>query len=76
MAHAHTELAEPDGARVLARGLAAGDLHVELLQQPDGSVAVAFGMEGDGGALRQWPAGDIENGVRTFLSLIRRRGIN
>ena len=76
MAQVQTEVADPDGARVLARGLAAGDLHVELLQQPDGSVAVAFGLDSDGGTLRQWPAGDIEHGVRTFLSLIRRRGIN
>jgi len=76
MEQTHLEPMDQDGPRVLARGRGASDFQVELLQVADGSIAVAFGVDSDGGIVRQWPAGDVENGVRTFLSLVRRRGVN
>ena len=72
----HVTNGERSGPHVLARGRGSNDFQVELLQASDGSVSVAFGLDSDGGALREWPAGDIEHGVRTFLSLVRRRSIN
>jgi hypothetical protein len=75
MQYSHEEpAAEPGEARVLARGRGASDLKVELLQGSDGSISVAFGLDTDRGPMHEWPAGDVENGVRTFLNLVRRRG--
>ncbi|CAA9416882.1 MAG: hypothetical protein AVDCRST_MAG64-2653 [uncultured Phycisphaerae bacterium] len=64
--------------RILARGGGgvAGDLQVELLQRANGSVAVTFALAGDAGAAHEWEAGNVEHGVRTFLSLVRRRTPN
>ena len=76
MEHVHADAAEPDGAKVLARGRGADDLQVELLQRRDGSVAVAFGLDGGSGPFSHWEAGDVEHGVRTFLSLVRPRPAN
>lgn len=77
MQYPHEEpAAEPTEARVLARGRGASDLNVELLQGSDGAISVAFGLETDGGPMHEWPAGDVENGVRTFLTLVRRGGAN
>ena len=64
-------------ARVLARGGGGiGNLQVELLQRADGTFAVAFAVDGDAGAAHEWEAGDVEHGVRTFMSLVRRRASN
>ena len=77
MQYPHQEpAAEPTEPRVLARGRGASDLKVELLQGTDGAIRVAFGLDTDHGPMHEWPAGDVENGVRTFLSLVRRRGAN
>ena len=66
--------AESQGTQVLARGGGgAGGLEVELRQRANGTVAVAFAVHGEAGAAHEWEAGNVEHGVRTFLSLIRRR---
>jgi hypothetical protein len=65
------------GTRVLARGGGGADgLEVELRQRANGTFAVAFAVQGEAGAAHEWEAGDVEHGVRTFLSLIRRRASN
>lgn len=73
----NNDAAESQGARVLARGGGgAGNLQVELLQRADGTFAVAFAVDGDAGTPHEWEAGDVEGGVRTFMSLVRRRASN
>jgi hypothetical protein len=77
MEHTHGAEGDTFGTRVLARGGGgAGNLHVELLQRSNGTVAVAFALDGDAGVAHEWEAGDVEHGVRTFLSLVRRRTSN
>ena len=64
-------------SRVLARGGGVpGGLQVELVQRPNGSVFVSFALDGEAAGAHEWEAGDVEHGVRTFLSLVRRRSSN
>lgn len=76
MQHVQSHGTGADGTRVLARGGGAGNLHVELLQRSDGTISVAFAVDDHGAPVHEWAAGDVEHGVRTFLSLVRRRSGN
>ena len=63
--------------RLLACGPAGGGMLVELVELPSGGITVNLTDDDDDGRHpnREWPAPDVESGVRLLMQLMRRRPV-